>query len=121
MYGQAVIEQLTTPGASVDTRAWNMAHLECLLNALLMLSVATATKFLTVSQKQSSTLSWALITCGWTNAVASTSSALTGGRGAIATGMDWNTLNHGLFLVGVLAFVLVIASLLIATLKTSES
>jgi hypothetical protein len=121
LYGQVVIEQLTTPGASVDTRAWNMAHLECLLNALLMLSVATATKFLTVGQKQSSTLSWALIICGWTNAIASTSSALTGGRGAIPTGMDWNTFNHGLFLLGVLAFLVMIVILLTAIFNTNET
>lgn len=120
LYGQVVVESITSTSATGDIRAWNMAHMECLLNALLMFSVAAAAKFLTLGPKQSSLLSWGLIICGWTNAIASTSSALTGGRGAIPTGMDWNTFNHGLFLVGVLAFIVVVVTLLLATVKTNE-
>lgn len=127
MYGQVVVANLSAPDnlaapefVSGDIRAWNMAHLECLLNALLMLAVASVAKHLSMSRRLSLSLTWALIVCGWTNAIASTSSALTGGRGAIATGFDWNTINHLLFLIGVLAFLFVVLTLLFSALKSEH-
>jgi hypothetical protein len=114
-YGQIVIADIQglPPSIPGDLRGWRMAHLECLLNGILLLAIAAAIRPLRFGAKTNACIFWGLLVCGWTNAIASSLSPLTGGRGAVYTGFDWNSLNHVLFMAGVLAIIIAIVALII--------
>ena len=95
------------PGTVV---AWKMAHLEGVLNGMLMIAVAAAVTQLTLTARLQKVIFWGLIVAGWTNVVASNVSALTGGRGTGPTGFDWNTFDFLVFMAGIVgAFAAAIA------------
>lgn len=118
-YGQHVVADIsgTAPAIPGDLRGWRMAHLECLLNSLLILAVAAATRPLAFGRGVSAILFWGLLICGWTNAIASTLSPITGGRGASFTGLDWNSLNYLLFIAGVIAIFISVIALIAGCLR----
>lgn len=100
------------PEGVESLRAWRMAHLEGTLNGMMMFAVAAAAKQLTISDKQSSLITWGLIVTGWGNIIASFVSGLTGGRGLSFTGLDWNSLTFTLFsaaIVGVIVAMVVLS------------
>tara|TARA_R110000868_G_scaffold13397_10_gene62592 strand:- start:4701 stop:5147 length:447 start_codon:yes stop_codon:yes gene_type:complete len=93
-----------------DVRAWHMAHLEGVLNGMLMIAVAAAAVHLTMTARLQNVIFWGLVVAGWTNVVASNASALTGGRGTGFTGFDWNTFSFLVFMAGIVgAFAAAIA------------
>lgn len=107
-YGMVVGQTLdpSVPQAIPGTiRAWRMAHMEGVLNGMLMIAAAAAATKLTLGTTAEKVVFWGLVVSGWTNVVASTLSALTGGRGTGVTGFDWNTLNFLLFMAGVVGAV----------------
>lgn len=107
-YGMVVGQTLdpSVPQAIPGTiRAWRMAHMEGVLNGMLMIAAAAAATKLTLNATAEKVVFWGLVVSGWTNIVASTLSALTGGRGTGVTGFDWNTLNFLLFMAGVVGAV----------------
>ncbi|MGV8995479.1 MAG: hypothetical protein ACOH12_00860 [Parvibaculaceae bacterium] len=111
-YGTAVAEQMAsgTDGIVAGVRAWHMAHLEGVLNGMLMIAVAAAAGALAMTKRLQGVIFWGLVVAGWTNVVASNISALTGGRGTGVTGLDWNTFNFVVFMAGVIgAFAAAIA------------
>lgn len=115
-YGQVVIEDIgggisPVPG---DIRGWKMAHLECLLNGCLIIAIAAVCKQMVMSRSLSTVILWGLLACGWTNAIASSIAAWTGERGASYTGMDWNSLVHVLFMLGVFGIIAAVVGLAIA-------
>ena len=116
-YGTAVTASLD-PNATAETaealRAWRMAHLEGVLNGLLMLAGAAVAAQLVLSAGAQRVVFWGLVAAGWTNIVASTISAMTGGRGLSPTGFDWGTLNFVLFMLGILGAVAAMVTLAIA-------
>lgn len=122
-YGATVAASLA-PDAPADiaesVRAWRMAHLEGVLNGMLMIAAAAGAGFLALSRTSQSVIVWGLIVSGWTNIVASTISALTGGRGTGVTGFDWNTLDFLLFMAGIVGAVAAVISLAVAGLKTAR-
>src|ERR1700687_3343884 len=77
-------------GAAETLRAWHMAHLEGVLNGLLILASAAAAAQIALSATVQRVVFWGLVAAGWTNIVASSISAITGGRGMAPTGFDWN-------------------------------
>lgn len=91
-------------------RAWKMAHLEGVLNGMLMIAVAAVATQIAMSGRLQKVIFWGLVVAGWTNVVASNISAMTGGRGTGFTGMDWNTFNFLVFMAGIIgAFAAAIA------------
>jgi len=69
-----------------EVRAWRMAHLEGILNGLLMLAVAAAGRLLVLGPRQTRALVVGLLVAGYGNVVASVLGAATGVRGLSATG-----------------------------------
>ncbi|KAB7741216.1 hypothetical protein F2P47_05580 [Parvibaculum sedimenti] len=120
-YGSTVVASLAAGVAASDftepLRAWHMAHLEGVLNGILMFAAAAAASALTLSATSQRVILWGLIVSGWTNIVASTISALTGGRGTAITGLDWNTLDFLLFMAGILGAVAAVIALALGGLK----
>jgi hypothetical protein len=116
-YGTAVTASLdpSAGAASAEAvRAWRMAHLEGVLNGLLMLAAAAAAAHLMLSAVAQRVVLWGLIVAGWTNVVASSISAMTGGRGLAPTGLDWSTLNFALFMAGIVGAVAAMIALALA-------
>jgi hypothetical protein len=122
-YATTVLASLA-PGAEAGLheplRAWHMAHQEGVLNGLLMVAAAAAAGPLALSRVKQRLIFWGLIVAGWTNIVASTISALTGGRGTAATGLDWNTLDFTLFMAGILGAVAAVIALAAGALRTGR-
>ncbi|MDR3498914.1 MAG: hypothetical protein P4L72_06770 [Parvibaculum sp.] len=105
------------PAAAEALRAWHMAHLEGVLNGMLMIASAAAAAHLALSKTAEKVVFWGLVVAGWTNIVASSISAMTGGRGTGATGLDWNTLDFTLFMFGIVGAVAAMIALVLAGLK----
>jgi len=113
----AALDPNATAGAAEALRAWHMAHLEGVLNGLLMLAAAAAAAHLTLGTVAQRVVFWGLLVAGWGNIVAASISAATGGRGLSATGFDWNTLDFLLFMLGIFGAVAAMATLVIAGLR----
>jgi hypothetical protein len=86
-----------------DYRGWRMAHLEGILNGLLLIGVGAAGARLRLSKRAGEWAAWSLVVCGWGNVVASFVGPLTGVRGLSFTGASWNTLVFLLFMVAIVA------------------
>lgn len=93
-----------------DYRAWHMAHLEGVLNGLLLIAVGSFADRLVLSARGAAWVAWGLIVTGWGNLVASLIAPLTESRGLSFTGASWNTLVFLLFMVAIVA---VIAAMLL--------
>jgi hypothetical protein len=107
-----------------DVRAWRMAHLEGILNGLMLIAVAAVGSRLDLTPRAQRVLTWSLIVTAWGNVVASNIGPLFGGRGlAFGDGVA-NSSMYLLFLVAVVAvmvaFVLVLRGSL-ASLRTLRS
>ena len=88
-----------------DYRGWRMAHLEGILNGLLLIGVAAVGARLRLSDRAARWVVWGLIVCGWGNAVASVIGPIAGVRGLSFTGLGWNTIVFLLFMVAIVAVV----------------
>jgi len=66
-----------------DYRGWMMAHLEGLLNGLLMIAIAGATRLRIMGSGKERLLVASLLVAGWGNAVAAILAPLLGVRGMI--------------------------------------
>ena len=62
-------------------RAWRMAHLEGVLNGLLLVAIGAARESLALSERESRWLAWALILTAYGNVIASAIGAAVGERG----------------------------------------
>src|SRR5688572_29444298 len=70
-----------TGGLQGDLRAWRMAHMEGLLNGLMMLAVGAAGGLIVLSARQARWLWGGLVVAGYGNVIASTIGATYGVRG----------------------------------------
>jgi hypothetical protein len=86
-----------------DYRGWRMAHLEGILNGLLLIGVAAVGMRLRLGEAAARWVVWGLIVCGWGNVTASFIGPLTGTRGLSFTGFGWNTLVFLLFMLAIVA------------------
>ncbi len=64
-----------------DTRAWHMAHLEGILNGLLMFGGAAALPFLKIEERRLPLYAWSFLLAGYGNVIASILAALVRQRG----------------------------------------
>jgi hypothetical protein len=95
-----------------DDRGWRMAHLEGVLNGILLIAVAAAGGQLRLSERAQRWLAWGLVATAWGNAVASVLAPLFEVRGLQAGGSFANTLVWLLFMLAVVA--VVVAMVLVA-------
>jgi hypothetical protein len=89
-----------------DVRAWRMAHLEGVLNGLVMLGVGAAGRHVLLSAGQTRVCVLGLLAAGYGNVVAASVGAAFGVRGLTPAGPASNFLVFALFsvaIVGVLA------------------
>ncbi len=121
-YATAVTDQIANGAAGMvgDVRAWHMAHLEGVLNGMLMIAAAAAAAQIAMSSGRAKAIFWGLVVSGWTNVVASNISAMTGGRGTGVTGLDWNTFNFTVFMAGIAGAVVAVTVLALAGFKAAK-
>lgn len=121
-YGTAVTAQIAsgTEGITGAVRAWHMAHLEGVLNGMLMIAAAAAASQIGMTTGRAKAIFWGLVVSGWTNVVASNISAMTGGRGTGVTGLDWNTFNFVVFMAGIVGAVVAVIALALAGFKAAR-
>ena len=93
---------LPAPHTSGDYRAWNMAHLEGLLNGMLVLLVALVTRVKPMSAGLERTLIIGLGVGGWGNTVAAFIAPLLGVRGMIFDSHPANNLVTGVFTIALI-------------------
>lgn len=86
-----------------EARAWSMAHLEGLLNGILLIAVAAISRRLALDKRRHAILAWALIVTAYGNLVAAVLAATFGVRGLEATGPAANWLVYGLFMLALIA------------------
>lgn len=101
VYGQSV--PVDVPG---DYRAWIMAHLQGLLNGLVVIALALVTRI--YDDMHASTQKWlmiALITMGWGNVIASFLSPLLGVRGMAFDAHLVNNVVTGIYTIAFIATV----------------
>ncbi len=96
-------EVITSGSTSDAARAWRMAHLEGLLNGLLMLAVAGCGGLLKLSDRAAGWLVGSLVLAGYGNVIASIVGALSGERGLAPGGSGANWFVFLLFMAAVLA------------------
>ena len=98
----------TVPG---DVRGWHMAHLEGILNAMMLFAIAAVGPRLTLTAGQHRLLVTSLLITAWGNQIASMIGPLFGVRGLEAGAGFANSLVFTLFMIAivtvVIAFVLV--------------
>ncbi len=82
-------------------RAWRMAHLEGLLNGLLVIGVAAVAPRLRLGNRQATLLFWSLVVTAYGNTVAAAMGATFGVRGLAPGGPFSNTIVYVLFIVAV--------------------
>lgn len=95
-----------------EERAWRMAHLEGLLNGMLVMIAAAVAGSLALSPRQHAWLVWSLVAAAYGNVVASVLGATFGVRGLAFAGPPANAIMNLLFWVAI-AGVLVGVALLI--------
>ncbi len=84
-----------------DLRAWRMAHLQGILNGLLLIGIGAAGAQLRLTIRAERWIGRGLLACGWGNMMASLIGPLAGVRGLAFTGMGWNSLVFVLFMTAV--------------------
>ncbi len=80
-----------------EVRAWRMAHLEGVLNGLVLIGVGAAGSLIALGERQARWLLWSLLVAGYGNVVAATIGASFGVRGLTASGPAANLVVFTLF------------------------
>ena len=86
-----------------EERAWKMAHLEGVLNGLMLVAVGAAGDAIALSKRQSRWLEWSLIVAAYGNVLGATLGAISGERGLAPEGPLANFAVYALFMVAVVA------------------
>jgi predicted Abi (CAAX) family protease len=86
-----------------EERAWRMAHMEGLLNGMLVLLAAALSGALVLSARQQSWLAWSLVVAAYGNVIAATLGATFGVRGLDLAGPAANAVMNLLFWVAIVA------------------
>lgn len=84
-----------------DVRGWRMAHLEGILNGVLLVAVGAVGSRLALSAAQARWVVGGLLVTAWGNILASWVAPLAAVRGLAFSGFDWNGLVYLLFIAAV--------------------
>ena len=104
-----------------EVRAWRMAHLEGVLNGMLVIAVAAAATRFTLSAGKQALLAWSLIPMAYGNVVASVLGASFGVRGLAPTTPAMNLIVYGLFMLAVVGIFVGIGLVVQGARSTSRS
>jgi hypothetical protein len=85
-----------------EVRAWRMAHLEGVLNGLVLLGVGAAGSALELAERQTRLLITSLLVAGYGNVVAAVIGASFGVRGLTAAGPPSNFIVFALFTAAII-------------------
>jgi hypothetical protein len=96
-----------------EERAWRMAHLEGLLNGMLVMIAAAVASQLVLSARQWTWLYWSLVAAAYGNVVASVLGASVGVRGLATAGPPANLVMNLLFWVAIGGILLGVALLIV--------
>lgn len=107
-------------GDPIGERAWRMAHLEGVLNGMLMLVVMAVTPWLRLSDAEQRALARALMLAGWGNVIASVVGASFGVRGLAPALPIANLVVFALFMIAVLAVLLAIGLVALGAGRTAR-
>jgi hypothetical protein len=89
-----------------SVRAWRMAHLEGLLNGMLVIAAGAVVGKLDLDAGRKRLMAWALIAMAYGNVVASTIGASFGVRGLAPTGPASNLIVYVLFVAAIVGVVI---------------
>ncbi len=106
----ALVVTGSMPGAE---RAWRMAHLEGVLNGLMLVAIGAAGQSIALSARQAWWLRWLLIVTAYGNVIAATLGAAAGERGLTPEGPAANMIVYLTFMAAVVA---VLVGLVLAAL-----
>ncbi|MFI5316873.1 MAG: hypothetical protein ACHQ6T_14325 [Myxococcota bacterium] len=104
---------VVTGSLAGEERAWRMAHLEGVLNGLLLIAVGAAGESLSLSARQARFLQWSLIATAYGNVLGAALGAAAGERGLTPAGPIANFAVYTLFMIAVAA---VLAGIALAAL-----
>jgi hypothetical protein len=96
----ALVVTGSMPGSE---RAWRMAHLEGVLNGLMLLAIGAAGSSLSLSARESRWLEWSLIVTAYGNVIAAALGAASGERGLAPAGPVANFVVYAMFMAAVVA------------------
>ena len=97
---------VVTGALASSERAWRMAHLEGVLNGLLVIAVAAVWDRLAVDGRKRDVLVWSLVLMAYGNVVASAIGSTFAVRGLAPGGSFSNTLVYLLFMAAVVGVVI---------------
>ena len=106
-----------------DLRAWRMAHMEGILNGLVLFGVSGIGEHVALSRSAQRWTYGGLVVAAWGNTVASTLSPIFAARG-LAFGGFWNSLSYLLFVVaifGVMIALVLLAKGAVARLQQTDA
>ena len=101
-FGDLLSFEINIPG---DVRGWRMAHMEGILNGMLVILIASVIPVLEMPAKSQKLVGWAVIVAAWGNMIASVLGPLFGVRGLYFGGGAANAVVNLLFSVAVIAVV----------------
>ena len=102
-------------------RAWRMAHLEGVLNGLLVIGVAAVGPALGLSAARAAIVAWCMIATAYGNVIASAIGAAYGVRGLSPGGPIANTTVYVLFMIAVATVVVGMALVTAAARQQGKS
>lgn len=88
-----------------DARGWRMAHLEGILNGMLLFAVAAVAPLLQLGSRGAAWVTKGLLVCAWGNIIASWIGPLSETRGLAFSGFSWNSLVYLLFIAAIIGIV----------------
>jgi hypothetical protein len=94
--------EMDMPG---DYRGWRMAHMEGVLNGLLLIGVAAVGSLLRLGPRGAAWVTRGLLVCAWGNVTASWIGPLSETRGLSFDGIGWNSLVYLLFVAAIVGVV----------------
>jgi hypothetical protein len=103
-----------------DVRAWRMAHLEGILNGLLLFAVAAVAPQISLGRRAQKVVAWSLIATAWGNMIASLVGPLSGGRGLEFGGTFANSLMYVLFVIAVVTVVIAMALVAVGAFRRAR-
>lgn len=123
-FSEVLKADLGLPGwfpAPGNVRAWHMAHLEALLNGMLVLAVAAVAARLTLSRTLERLVFWGMLADGWGNSLGALIAALDGGKRIVTLGAgDQNLPAFGLFSIAAVGVIVGLVALVVGGLRTAR-
>ncbi len=103
-----------------DPRAWRMAHLEGVLNGLVMIAIGAAGSLIELGTGLQRLLFWSLVVTGYGNVLASILAATSGQRGLQPDGPLANVLVFGGFLLAVVGVLIALLLVVFGAQRASS-